>query len=183
MNGARGGIGEDAGGHCGNCGAALAIIAKRIDLTRSDGKWKPTCSKSGSGFHTSGISTGSIGVNTGIGGTGTSLLVSEEEDQAPAVLVGAASLIPADAVGGMFRAETVHALQVLRPTLLRWPGGNFASGYMWRDGVGPRDSRPPRKNPAWAGVVSNDFGVHEFMHLCALVVKDEEEDVEDSRHG
>lgn len=96
------------------------------------------------------------------------------------MLVGAVSLIPADAIGGMFRAETVHALQVLRPTLLRWPGGNFVSGYLWRDGVGPRDSRPPRKNPAWAGVASNDFGVHEFMHLCALLVNDDEE--EDSRH-
>lgn len=171
MNGARGGLGEDAGGHCGACGAALAIVAKRIDLTRADGKWKPTCSGPDDAI------IRSAGRNTQGGGTGASSFGGQRrrgdasEDEVPAAFVGAVSLLPADAIGGMFRSETIHALQVLRPTLLRWPGGNFVSGYMWRDGVGPRDSRPPRKNPAWAGVVSNDFGVHEFMHLCALVVR------------
>ena len=41
---------------------------------------------------------------------------------------------------------------------LCWPGGNFASGYDWLDGISDRDRRPPRKNPAWTGVEHNDFG-------------------------
>ena len=43
------------------------------------------------------------------------------------------------------------------------------SGYNWRDGIGPRDKRPPRKNPAWTGVEPNDVGIHEFMKLCDLI--------------
>ena len=43
------------------------------------------------------------------------------------------------------------------------------SGYDWRDGIGDRDRRPPRKNPAWTGVESNDVGIHEFLRLCELV--------------
>lgn len=43
------------------------------------------------------------------------------------------------------------------------------SDHSQRDGIGPRDSRPTRKNSAWAGIVSNDFGVHEFMLLCSLI--------------
>ena len=45
-------------------------------------------------------------------------------------------------------------------------GGNFVSGYNWRDGIGDVDKRPPRKNPAWTGVEHNDFGLHEFMAFC-----------------
>ena len=51
----------------------------------------------------------------------------------------------------------------------RWPGGNFVSGYNWRDGIGDVDKRPPRKNPAWQGVEANDVGIHEFMGLCELI--------------
>jgi alpha-N-arabinofuranosidase len=53
--------------------------------------------------------------------------------------------------------------------MYRWPGGNFVSGYDWRDGIGDRDKRPPRTNPAWTGVEHNDFGFHEFIHFCRLV--------------
>jgi len=50
--------------------------------------------------------------------------------------------------------------------MYRWPGGNFVSGYDWRDGIGDRDRRPPRKNPAWRGVEHNDFGLDEFIVFC-----------------
>ena len=53
--------------------------------------------------------------------------------------------------------------------MYRWPGGNFVSGYDWRDGIGPRDLRPPRRNPAWTGVEHNDFGFHEFIRFCRLL--------------
>ena len=50
--------------------------------------------------------------------------------------------------------------------VLRWPGGNFVSGYDWRDGVGESESRPTYKNPAWGGLEENTFGSLEFIRLC-----------------
>lgn len=82
--------------------------------------------------------------------------------------VGAASLMPSDNVLG-FRADTLALLRELDAPVYRWPGGNFVSGYDWRDGVGERDRRPPRKNPAWTGVEHNDVGIHEFLDLCELL--------------
>ncbi|MBP7053615.1 MAG: alpha-N-arabinofuranosidase [Phycisphaerae bacterium] len=84
------------------------------------------------------------------------------------VLVGTVSLMPADNVRGM-RADTLDLLQQLGATMYRWPGGNFVSGYNWRDGIGDRDRRPPRKNPAWTGVEHNDFGLDEFIDFCREV--------------
>ncbi|HEY3268890.1 MAG TPA: alpha-L-arabinofuranosidase C-terminal domain-containing protein [Armatimonadota bacterium] len=81
--------------------------------------------------------------------------------------VGTASLMPSDNVEGM-RADTLELILALDAPLYRWPGGNFVSGYDWRDGVGDRDRRPPRKNPAWRGVEQNDFGIHEFLVFCRL---------------
>ena len=81
------------------------------------------------------------------------------------VSVGTLSLMPADNVRGM-RADTLALLKKLDGTMYRWPGGNFVSGYDWRDGIGPRDRRPPRRNPAWTGVEHNDFGIDEFLDFC-----------------
>ncbi len=82
--------------------------------------------------------------------------------------MGAVSLMPADNVEGM-RADTLKLLRELDAPVYRWPGGNFVSGYDWKDGIGDRDRRPPRKNPAWTGVEHNDFGLHEFMRFCELL--------------
>jgi len=82
--------------------------------------------------------------------------------------VGTVSLMPADNVQG-FRADTLQLLRELNAPVYRWPGGNFVSGYNWREGVGDRDRRPPRKNPAWQGIEHNDVGIHEFMALCELI--------------
>jgi alpha-N-arabinofuranosidase len=81
------------------------------------------------------------------------------------VWIGTASLMPADHVRGM-RADTLALLKELDAPVYRWPGGNFVSGYDWRDGIGQRDRRPPRKNPAWRGVEHNDFGIDEFVAFC-----------------
>jgi alpha-N-arabinofuranosidase len=78
--------------------------------------------------------------------------------------VGTVSLMPADNVLG-WRADTLAVVKELDSPVYRWPGGNFVSGYDWKDGIGDRDRRPPRKNPAWKGVESNDVGLHEFMDL------------------
>ncbi len=82
--------------------------------------------------------------------------------------VGTASIMPADNVEG-FRPEVLALLKELDSPVYRWPGGNFVSGYDWRDGIGDRDRRPPRKNPAWRGVEHNDVGVHEYLDLIRLI--------------
>lgn len=78
--------------------------------------------------------------------------------------IGAVSLMPADNILG-WRADTVALLKELNSPVYRWPGGNFVSGYNWKDGVGEPDKRPPRKNPAWLGIEPNDVGMHEYMAL------------------
>ncbi|MDO4558694.1 MAG: alpha-L-arabinofuranosidase C-terminal domain-containing protein, partial [Planctomycetia bacterium] len=92
----------------------------------------------------------------------TFFILSEE---AGSFQVGTASLMPGDHVDGL-RADTLRELKRLDSPVYRWPGGNFVSGYDWKDGIGDRDRRPPRKNPAWLGVESNDMGIDEFMTFC-----------------
>jgi alpha-N-arabinofuranosidase len=82
--------------------------------------------------------------------------------------IGCASLMPADNVGG-FRKDTLELLRQLNAPVYRWPGGNFVSGYDWRDGLGDRDKRPTRTNPAWTGIETNDMGMHEFVRFCELI--------------
>lgn len=82
--------------------------------------------------------------------------------------LAAVSLMPDDNVEG-FRADTLALLKELHSPMYRWPGGNFASGYDWRDGIGDPDKRPTFRNPAWTGIDTNDMGTHEFMRFCKLV--------------
>ena len=83
--------------------------------------------------------------------------------------VGAVSLMPTDNVQG-FRREVVTALATLHSGVYRFPGGNFVSGpYDWRDAIGDPDRRPPRWDPVWRALQPNDFGLDEFMQLCALL--------------
>ncbi len=65
-----------------------------------------------------------------------------------------------------FRRDVLDAARALRMPLLRWPGGNFVSGYHWIDGVGPKDERPRRTELAWLSEESNRFGTDEFMEYC-----------------
>ena len=82
--------------------------------------------------------------------------------------IGTVSLMPPDNIKGM-RADTLKLLKELNAPIYRWPGGNFVSGYDWRWGIGPRDKRPPVKNPAWKGIEHNDFGLDEFIIFCREV--------------
>jgi alpha-N-arabinofuranosidase len=82
--------------------------------------------------------------------------------------VGTVSLMPADNVEG-FRPEVLALLKELDSPVYRWPGGNFVSGYNWKDGIGDLDRRPPRKNPAWQGTEHNDVGIHEFLAFCRII--------------
>ena len=67
------------------------------------------------------------------------------------------------------REATGEAVRALNPPVLRWPGGNFVSGYHWFDGVGPIAQRPRRLNLAQGGEESNVFGTAEFIHYCHLI--------------
>jgi alpha-N-arabinofuranosidase len=64
------------------------------------------------------------------------------------------------------RSDVLAAQRRLRMTAMRYPGGNFASGYHWRDGVGPRGSRPTVRDLAWQSIEPNGFGTDEFTALC-----------------
>jgi alpha-N-arabinofuranosidase len=64
------------------------------------------------------------------------------------------------------RTDVLAALDRLRMTAMRWPGGNFVSGYHWRDGIGPAHQRPVVREAAWKSVEPNTFGTHEFLDLA-----------------
>jgi alpha-N-arabinofuranosidase len=74
--------------------------------------------------------------------------------------------------GRSLRRDTLALVRALRPPLIRYPGGNFASGYHWEDGIGPREARPRRYDDAWHAWESNQVGTDEFLALCAQVAAD-----------
>jgi alpha-N-arabinofuranosidase len=67
------------------------------------------------------------------------------------------------------RKDVLAALRELNYRAMRYPGGNFLSGYRWLDGVGPRDQRPRRRDLAWQSVETNQFGTNEFMEFCKAI--------------
>ena len=72
-----------------------------------------------------------------------------------------------------YRNDVVEALKKLKVPVVRWPGGCFADEYHWRDGIGPRESRPIKVNTHWGGVEEpNTFGTHEFMDFAELIGAD-----------
>ncbi|RED61741.1 alpha-N-arabinofuranosidase [Cohnella lupini] len=62
-----------------------------------------------------------------------------------------------------FRKDVLSLIQDLRVPIIRYPGGNFVSGYDWKDGVGPIDQRPNRLELAWRTIEPNKFGMNEFV--------------------
>ena len=60
-------------------------------------------------------------------------------------------------------SDVLELIRELGVTAVRYPGGNFVSGYRWEDGVGPRDQRPARLDLAWHSTETNEFGLDEFM--------------------
>jgi alpha-N-arabinofuranosidase len=72
----------------------------------------------------------------------------------------------ADAHG--FRRDVLDLVRELAVTVVRYPGGNFVSGYKWEDGVGPREHRPRRRDLAWTATETNEIGTNEFIDWCRL---------------
>jgi alpha-N-arabinofuranosidase len=86
--------------------------------------------------------------------------------------IGAASLMPADAMDGI-RRDVYELVARLKPTIFRWPGGGYTDSYDWRKAIGPRDRRPPQDLLPFGqplgydhGMDPNDFGTDEFLRLC-----------------
>ncbi|HEU4927505.1 MAG TPA: alpha-N-arabinofuranosidase [Vicinamibacterales bacterium] len=73
----------------------------------------------------------------------------------------------ADAKG--FRIDVARDIKELGVPIVRYPGGNFVSGYNWLDGVGPKAQRPVVLDRAWNSLETNQFGTNEFVDWCAMV--------------
>lgn len=61
-----------------------------------------------------------------------------------------------------FRKDVISLVKDLNVSLVRYPGGNFLSGYNWKDGIGPKENRPRRLDRAWHTIESNQVGIDEF---------------------
>jgi len=68
-----------------------------------------------------------------------------------------------------FRRDVVQEVKELGVPIMRYPGGNFVSGYDWLHGVGPKDKRPTVLERAWNSIETNQFGTNEFIDWCRLV--------------
>src|SRR5690606_28360355 len=68
-----------------------------------------------------------------------------------------------------FRTDVLDTLRRLKMPIMRYPGGNFVSGYRWQDGVGPVEERPSRIDMAWDTLEPNRFGTNEFIQFCRKI--------------
>jgi alpha-N-arabinofuranosidase len=71
-----------------------------------------------------------------------------------------------------FRYDVLNLIKELNVPIVRYPGGNFVSGYNWEDGVGSRESRPRRLDLAWRTIETNQVGTNEFMDWAKLAGTD-----------
>jgi alpha-N-arabinofuranosidase len=91
--------------------------------------------------------------------------------------------------GKELRQDTFELIKALKPSIIRYPGGNFASGYHWQDGIGPKEQRPKRFDAAWQAPESNQVGTDEYMDFVRklgcnplLVVNDGSGTAEEAAH-
>jgi alpha-N-arabinofuranosidase len=68
-----------------------------------------------------------------------------------------------------FRKDFIQLIKELNIPVVRWPGGNFVSGYNWEDGIGLKDQRPLRRDLAWNRIETNQMGTDEYVKLCNLI--------------
>jgi alpha-L-arabinofuranosidase len=68
-----------------------------------------------------------------------------------------------------FRKDVLAEIHKIGVPIIRYPGGNFVSGYNWLDGVGPKQDRPVVLDKAWNSLNTNQFGTNEFMAWCKVV--------------
>eukprot|EP00035_Acanthoeca_spectabilis_P005172 m.110773 g.110773 ORF g.110773 m.110773 type:complete len:704 (-) comp12903_c0_seq1:23-2134(-) len=91
------------------------------------------------------------------------------------VNIDAVSLVPSDAVGGLWRKDIFDKVSALRPGFIRMPGGNYLEGtgqrtrWNWKKTLGQREARPGHYNTAWGYWVTDAVGIHELLLLCEAV--------------
>jgi alpha-N-arabinofuranosidase len=68
-----------------------------------------------------------------------------------------------------FRKDFIQLIKELKIPVVRWPGGNFVSGYNWEDGIGPKAQRPAVRDLAWNRIETNQMGTDEYAKLCSLI--------------
>ncbi|HET8825255.1 MAG TPA: alpha-N-arabinofuranosidase [Terriglobales bacterium] len=68
-----------------------------------------------------------------------------------------------------FRKDVMQEVRTMGVPIIRYPGGNFVSGYNWLDGVGPKQDRPKVLDKAWDSMNTNQFGTNEYMTWCKTV--------------
>lgn len=71
-----------------------------------------------------------------------------------------------------FRRDVLELVRELKIPVVRYPGGNFVSGYRWEDGIGSKENRPVRRELAWKSIETNEIGVDEFAKWCRLAGAD-----------
>ena len=67
-----------------------------------------------------------------------------------------------------FRKDVIELVKELNVPIVRYPGGNFVSGFKWEDSVGPVSERPRRLDLAWFALEKNEIGLNEFAKWCKL---------------
>jgi len=70
---------------------------------------------------------------------------------------------------GGFRPDLLKAIAELKPPIIRWPGGCFASSYQWKQGIGPQHKRIPHPREIWDDLDVYNFGTDEFVEMCRRV--------------
>ena len=80
-----------------------------------------------------------------------------------------------------FRKDVLEAVKALNIPVIRYPGGNFVSGFNWEDSVGPRDNRPKKLELAWRSVETNEVGLAEFDEWTKKAGKSAEQPTQTKR--
>jgi len=86
------------------------------------------------------------------------------------VLIDQVSMMGQDAIDtGGYRPDLLEAVEGLRPPIIRWPGGCFASLYLWKDGIGPQHERGAYPAYMWEDQDVNSYGTDEFLQMCSKI--------------
>lgn len=70
-----------------------------------------------------------------------------------------------------FRRDTLALVRRLNVPVVRYPGGNYVSGFRWEDSIGPVHMRPSRLDVAWTSTEPNTFGLHEFVDWAKKAIR------------
>ena len=86
------------------------------------------------------------------------------------LLIDQVSVMPQDSIdNGGFRTDLLDAVNGLRPPIIRWPGGCYASAYRWKDGIGSQHTRNKYQLNLWEDQDTNSYGTDEFLRMCEMV--------------